>query len=567
MEKEKISGYFKVAQQAHDEVRRGVSVFPWDEREQLFHGRYKHPDEPTKSILSTGELTTLSIDGACRVMAQLPSGRFINLNGNNGANMVMNLYFEHYVLPNAIQGGTMLRKLRVIDLYSRVFGTMPVFIDWVLSENYTGPDLLLVHPRRFRPQAGKVSIGEMEYTFIDVEVSREWLESKKELEAWKDLDKVLEKHSKEEGGGTPEIDRSPEERGKTKTGITLRHIVMSNGDWMIQDVATDTVLVEEKDWFGCFPVSAKHQYPRLDNFWSYSDFERGELTQKSLDSISRFYLDTVQDSINPPRIIDPEKVILPSLKTKDWYVKNGEYNAIQIQNASPKGLETYQSTYQILKANLMSLGADTDTSVSSSVDVGFGKTPEALKQQGERKGARDAWDSYMMKEFIEDAFTKMANMIQHKGIDTISFRLLGSSIQKIIEQYPQEDFSILGPDWENGNFEIPVEAIKGQYRYVMDEGSNLMKKDDTGSKLMELTKMYFQFPEIQQDLAMRGQRFDVGEAFKRMVIDQGIQDSEKIIITNENPESLQGVGSDGATVDPMEGQEGYDIDPTQQVMQ
>ena len=99
-----LKNYHAKADASQMEVRTGKNSFPWDEREDLFFGRYKHPEEKTKSILSTGELTTLNIDRACRVMAQLPQGKFYNYNGNPGANMAMNVIFEYYVLPRAIQG-------------------------------------------------------------------------------------------------------------------------------------------------------------------------------------------------------------------------------------------------------------------------------------------------------------------------------------------------------------------------------------------------------------------------------------------------------------------------------
>lgn len=563
---EKINSLYDTAEQAHKETR--TSGFPWDEREQLFFNKYKHPLEKTKSILSTGELTTLTIDRACRVMAQLPSGRFYNVSGKPGANMAMNLIFEHYVLPNANQGGTMLAKLRTIDMYSGVFGTIPAFIEWVANDKYLGPDLRMIHPRRAKPQAGKNSLGEMEVFFVDTEVSRDFLESKKGSGVWKDIDKVLAHDQKklDEGTGSEQVERSPDERNKTKTGITLRHSFFANGDWIVDHKPTGTILVKEAKWYCDLPISAKHQYPKLDSFWSYSDFERGELSQKSIDTLTRLHLDGLDKMIDPPMVTDPEQVVLSSLNTKRYYVKNGNYGAITFPQINPQALNAFQSTYPVMRANLLSLSASGDTSISKETDAGFGKTPEALKQQGARQGARDAWDTAMMKDFIEDSFTKMANLIAMKGLNKIAFQLLGTSIQKIKEQYPGEDFSILGEDWENGNVEIDVNVLKeqvvnekgeyeyipGEFRYVMDEGSTLVKKDDTSAQLLEFVKIYNQFPQIQMDLQMRGQRFDQGEAFKRAITDIGIQDAEKIIVTEENPESLNGIGSEGASVMPEE---------------
>lgn len=547
------------ADASHMEIRTGKNSFPWDEREDLFFGRYKHPEEKTKSILSTGELTTLQVDRACRVMAQLPQGRFYNYNGNPGANMAMNVIFEYYVLPRAIQGGTMLSKLRTIDMYSGVFGTVPAFIDWVISDKYVGPDLRMVHPRRFRPQAGKLSISETEVDFLDTEVSISWLEGRKNLPGWNSeaIDKIIERHKKDDGEGPDDTERSPEERGKTKSGVTIKHCFHSNGDWDIVDTQFSEFLCQQKEYFCGIPIAVKNQYPRLDSFWAYSDFERGELTQKSIDTITRLYLDSIEATINPPKIYDPEKVYLASLKTKDWYVKGD--GKIDIPALSPQGLQTFQSTYQIFKANLLSLGATTDTAVSKGTDPGFGKTPEALKQQGERQGARDAWDSYQMKEFIEDAFTKMADLIAKKGVHPYAFQLLDKAIAKIKEQYPDGDYSIFGEAFEYGVVNIDPKYLEGQYRYVMDEGSTMMKRDDTGEKLINLLQLYVKNPQIQADLQLRGERVDFGEAFKRILNDQGIQDADRILVQAENPEAMPGIGAEGATVMP---EQEPAIDPT-----
>lgn len=550
MKIDELKSLYSKADASQQEIRTGKNSFPWDEREDLFFGRYKHPEEKTKSILSTGELTTLNIDRSCRVMAQLPQGKFYNYNGNPGANMAMNTIFEYYVLPRAIQGGTMLSKLRTIDLYSGVFGTVPAFIDWVITDKYVGPDLRMVHPRRARPQAGKLSIAEMEVFFLDTEVSVSWLESKKGQIGWnsKKIDEIVKRYKKDGGEGPEDTERSPEERGKTKSGITIKHCFYSNGDWDIVDQNFDDFICQQKNYFTGVPISVKNQYPRLDSFWAYSDFERGELTQKAIDTVTRLYLDSVETSINPPKMYDPTKVYTASLKTKDWFLKEG--GTITTANLNYQGLNTFQSTYQILKANLLSLGATTDTSVSKEIDPGFGRTPEALKQQGAKQGARDAWDTYMMKEFIEDAFTKMADLIAKKGVNQIAFQLLDKSIAKIKEQYPDGDYSVLGEGFEYGMVEINPQLLEGQYRYVMDEGSTLMKKDDTGDKLIALLQLYSKNPQIQADLQLRGERVDFGEAFKRILIDMGIQDADRILIQAENPDSLGGVGAEGATVMP-----------------
>ena len=552
-----ISEQYSKAETAHKEIRDGG--FTWNDREELFLGRYKNSKEDTKSIISTGELTTLAIDGACRVMAQLPSGRFYNYDGNTGANMVMNLLFEHYVIPNAVSGGPLLQKYRMANMYSRVFPYVPMFIDWKITDKYTGPDAILIHPRRFRPQPGKIAIEDMDYCFIDTEVSNKWLKDKKEADKdekiFKNIDAIL-KSADDEGPGTPTEERSPDQVNKTKTGITIRHQFLANGDWRVYAPfeKENLFLVNEKDWFSGIPIALKMQYPSLDKLGGITDFDRGHMTQKSIDSLIRMYLDGVGMSINPPLVMDPEDVVLSSIARQEkakWFVKNSKVDSIKMQEVSPQGLITFQSTYQILKGNLLSLGATTDTAVDTHVDPGFGKTPQALKMQGARQGARDTWDTSMTQQFIERAHTIMANMIAKKGINNYAFRLLGKSIKQIKDEYPDEDYSIFGTEFEKtGAAIVNPKEIEGEYRYVMDDGSTLMKNDDTGAKLMSYVDTYNKYPAIKADFVAAGQKFNQGEAFKRSMLDDGIKDAEKIIVTEQNPESVAGVGSDSATIDP-----------------
>lgn len=550
---EVIESKFALAERAQNYERLN-SDFPWDDREDLFFGKYKHPEEKTKSILSTGELSTIAIDGACRVMAQLPSGRFYNFNGKRASNVAMNLLFEHYVIPNATIGGHLLMKHRMVDMYSRVLPVIFSFVDWRASENvneYNGPDMVSTHPRRCYPQPGKNAVEDMDWFFVDVEVSKEWLK-KRDKDVWKNIDGVLEnyKDEKEEAGaGTPIPDRTPDERSKVKSGITLRHMFKSNGDWIVyapfEGEGKTKILINEKKYYSEIPIAAKVQYPRMDSCYGFNDFDRGQMTQKSIDSVIRMNLDAYAMAIKPPVMVDSKKASLSSVVMAAGETWVGEIGSVQVQNVNPNALNTFQATYGMLKGNLLSMGAQQDTSVSMSVDSGMGKTPEAIKAQGSKQGARDAWDTFMMERFIERIYTLMADMIAHKGVKEFAFNIVGESLRKIQEQYSEED---LAPFLDGDKVTIGIDHIKGQYRYVIDPGSTGLKKDDTGEQMLAFIDTYNKYPGIAEDFAASKQKFNQGEAFKRAFIDSGVQDPEKIIATDETPEGVEGVGADGSTV-------------------
>ena len=67
-------------------------------------------------------------------------------------------------------------------------------------------------------------------------------------------------------------------------------------------------------------------------------------------------------------------------------------------NLSPQGQNTFNNVYQIVTSSMLNMMGTTDTSISSQVDPGMGKTPEALKQQGARESSRDNVTVFIWKD-------------------------------------------------------------------------------------------------------------------------------------------------------------------------
>jgi len=546
---DEASSQFSECETEMKQVQKG-NGYSWDEREELFFGAYFRKTEEGTSreryMSSTGELTTLAIDRACRVMSQLPSGRFENLSGDTGKNLVMNLLFEHRILPNVGMGVPALYVLRTADLYSDLY-TIPMFVEWVKDDFYTGPTFSIVNPRRFYPQVGKDTIGKMDYCFIDTFISPSWLKSR-DRRFFKNIDIILSKGS---DTGPEATELSPLDRANKQSGIRIRHRFMRNGDWLAWSPDADVELIDEKEWFPRIPIALKHQYPRIGSLWSYTNFERGHETQFKIDKLSDAHIRAVELMIEPPTVMDPLDVIMSSFKIKPKqriFVKNGKTKSIEPFPIAPQALGAFSEAYQGLKANLLSMAASTDTAVSAKTDPGFGKTPDAIKQQASRLGARDSWDVDSMQMFIEDAFSIAADEVAKMGVDGYSFSLMKDAIDRIKEDHPGEDID----QFINGNtFTFDQKRVDGKYRYRMEPGSTLIKDDDTAETILEMLKIYAENPNIAHDLEARGQRLDFGAAFRMILRDKGSKFADKIIVSKDtNPEGTAGVGQDGATVDP-----------------
>lgn len=533
-----------------ERVKKSVitSGFAWDDREQLFYGIYKGPeeDQKVKSLYSTGELQSLVIDSACRVMAQMATGRFEGLYGETMAKVIAaNLVYHEYILPNARSGGDFFTKQRMANIYSKVYGKMLGFIDYVESDKYTGPDLVLIHPRRFYPQPGKYSIADMDWCFVDIFVTKEWLDSRA-----KDNPKIWDpKIISDLVPTTPDQASltSEEKKGSQENkNIVLRSYFTREGDWTIYEASSKKVIFSEKDFWPGIPLVEKGSIPVLDRYWDLCDYERGETPQKSIDALVRKYLQAVDKSIDPTTVIDPENMVMSSVNVdnKFWFAKDGKTTEPRVLENAPQGLATFQTTYNIMKANLMSLGAQTDTSVPAGIDVGFGKTPEALRMQGAREGARDSWDRYMQERFLEDCANMMMAVASKRGMEQVKIRGIEAALDKIGAAYPDQELQA----FKNGI--ISGDMLKDlSIRYKVDEGSTA-KKDDAGEKTMAFLERISKNSAIMADLTASGKKINWGEAAKRAAIDNGIQDWDKIIVSVGNPNAIPGVGDAGGTIVP-----------------
>lgn len=557
--------------------------FTWDEREEMLVGVLNDAgSKKTKSKVNTGDLVNLVLDGASRVMAQFPTGTIQALSDDDkGKNILMNIVHEKYIVPNADSQYDFLTKLRIWDIYSRIFGSMPALVDYRIDDDYIGPDMWIIHPRSFFPQAGCTNVNQMQFAQVSTWVSVEFLKSQNKG-VWKNIDKLVKKVK--EGAKTRQqqdhkylpVNERLNGDLQTETGEFAQCELLTEyrkDRWITYSKEYSLIVrdIPNPQHNNELPIVMKHCFPLLDRLYGLAEFERGHTLQKAANSLVNLYLDGVQMSIFPPLIVDQNGVVASSIEYKakaKWLVtKSGAIDQLKI---TPQGMNTFNSTYSFIKAQMLNLGATTDTSVSADTDPGAGKTPEALKRQGAREGARDNWDRFMMEQALECVNQKFIDLLTTKQEKPIEVTLFKSDIQKIKESFPNEDFSslfngglkvfqseqagTLKISADNWKETIPSE-IEGKkdtvntikFKYMIDPGST-MKTDDEAEHvaLTEIMALILKFPSAAGQIEQTGKvqigdkTFNFGEAIKRYIITSGVQDGEKIISDNkENPEQKQ----------------------------
>src|SRR3989304_8510883 len=155
-----ITQQIKTRQQAAFDSLKQKRIL-WDRSEQLFHNQLNDEiSSERKSQVFDPKLSTLTIERSYRVMAQLPTGKVKAISKNDiGGSKLMNLLLDKWVVPNANAQFDFLTKLRMIDIYSNIYGNFFALVDWDIHKNgYLGPDIWLLNIRDVFPQVGAVSV-------------------------------------------------------------------------------------------------------------------------------------------------------------------------------------------------------------------------------------------------------------------------------------------------------------------------------------------------------------------------------------------------------------------------
>jgi hypothetical protein len=544
-----------------------------------------------KSQVNTQDLQNLVIDGACRVMAQFPTGKVQALSKNDrGKNILMNLVLDNYILEHANAQWDMFTKFRVWNMYSRIYGAMPALVTYRVDERYVGPEFYILHPRHFRLQAGKTTVEDADFAFVDTWVSLAWLKQRSK-NVWRNISELAKKieESGDSKSSLKTTDLSYQEQQdiaalrpeKGKYAQVLLRTRYERKRWVTYSPKHELILRETGNTNGDdeLPFVMKQCFPLMDRLYGLGEFERGKTLAYAINSLVNLYMDGVKMSIFPPLILNQKGIVPSSIHygpgAKWLELTPGSIKQLQL---SPQGMSTFQSTYGFLKGALLNMGASSDTTVSRSVDPGMGKTPQALDMQAAREGARDSWDRFMQEQAIEKVYNKFINMLATNQEKPIKLYVFKNEIEKIKDLYPNEnilsvfdsgDFGELNVDKslfqetvseEDKDGKKVEKEVPTKFRFYIDHGTTMKKDEAKENEAMgNMMALVLKNPQIVQALESKGKTIDLGEMFKRYMITSGMQDWDKIIIDKADPEAQEDIGPDSSTVPIEEDQPEGDI--------
>lgn len=540
---------------AQDAIR--YMSLDWDEYEDLLFV-YNRSADNSRQMMSEGSLSSIVIERAGRVMAQLPAGSVKALGlQDQGKGLLMQLLLEKYIFPNANEQYDLETKLFLWDMYSNVYGSMAMCYDWCDSENYTGPDCWLVPMRNFFPQQGRMSVKDCDFVFISTFVSRDYLQQLVDDEVPNyDLEAIQEILNETKDGGTKPKARDDYLRVNpmfqlrrratfTDTGdieIVTKYEAGPDGRWI--DFAPDfggRVIrnIENPHQNGRIPVVLKYALPSLDSIMGLGDMERGRYIQYAMDTTVNLQIDAQKLRTYPPIKIVNGNVVMPTVRFQPgakWLMSNPTDIT---HHQFPDIDNNLNLSYQFLKGALSNVTGNTTSQASAESNAPTaGKTPQAIKAQNAQQSTRDSIDLKFMSKAITELFEGFIDltlrMPQNKKIELYCF---GDEINQIAENYDDvKDVIKVSKNGKTVKVTISGSRLDNEkgYEYEIDPTSTRKKDEEAEhAQLLEVWTETMQNPEglglVQQALAASGKTLDIGELFTEIVKTGGVKDTSKII--------------------------------------
>jgi hypothetical protein len=509
---------------------------------------------------------TLAIERAARVMGKLPTGVTEATKADQGKAAFMDILRQKWIYPNANSQLPFEQKMELVQLYSDVYGYMPVFRDWNVAPNgYIGPDCWLWNPRNLVFQQGKTFFNDMEYVTALTWVSKKFIEdliedqtegddgdenkeNKENVGGWdlaalQELLSVADHPTGPDGEKDTQVARSRTPMG-VKKGICLatRYEAGEDGHWVT--FAPDHGYCQVRDIEnphknGKIPFRIKYSQELFDSVYGLGDFARSKPLQFAADGLTNFYFKGIKMNLIPPIVVNANGVLKHTIDYREGSVMMETIpNSVRRLETSSAGLATYQAAKTALTGSLLSLWGSQNAAAPSSetLNPSQGKTPAAISLYSDKEADRDGRARKRMENLIQELTNDFYELIVNIGTETIPIDLFAADLQQI-EDAGFTDVGQLfkgfkpNATFTGGQLEINPETLRDiEFTFRIEWGSTavinkqqqLQQLQDMWGDLAKFANLFQEDPSIQINFApmlkMRGELADVPGADKFVTI-------------------------------------------------
>jgi hypothetical protein len=465
------------------------------------------------SKITDSYATTLAKERADKVIAKLPGGETTPAGrADIGKATFMDILRQKWIYPNANAQRPFLEKLNLWQLYSSVYGYMPMFYDWTTSNTgYVGPDCWLWNPRNLIPQQGKVSVEDMDYitalTWISRKRLQAILDNEVEGDGWdrEALQELLDKNEKTAGNDTSQdtfVERDRNSQG-SKKGICLatRYESGPDGEWCT--FAPEEGFVEIRKLpnphkNGRIPFVIKYSQPLFDSFYGLGDFQLDKPLQFARDGLTNFYFANLKRNLAPGIIVNANGVVKHTLDvTKpNPVLMETIKDSIRPMPTNTAGLATYQGAQSALTGAMLARNGSQNAAApgAETLNPSQGKTPAAINLYSDKEASRVGADIRRMETAIEQLTDGFFSLVANIGTEEIPVSLFSKDIEEIVKSGLTDVLGLFNGKLKvdstgtAGDLTIKPEALKGvEYRFSVEADSTV--KISKEKQLSELERI------------------------------------------------------------------------------
>lgn len=398
---------------AHDD---NIDSVPFEALEAMESSKvYDDVSKETKNGVTDSMTATIYDERAARVVGQLPGGEVKAMGKRDkGKAMFMDLIRSKWIYPNANAQRPLKEKLYLWKNKASVYNWCPMYYDLDMKPSgYFGPDCWLWNPRNWVRQNGKFTVSDMDYCHALAFVSPSWFEDVLEDDQETEYDKkcikeLLDSIKNKTRNNDPHRDTKQNQETKNSVRevcVATRYEAGKKGRWVTFLPEFNCKIIRNipnPHKNGRIPFVVLHGRPDAFSWQGTGDYQRSMPIQAVSDGATDFYFEAVRRNLAPATYVNAQSLI-----SHTW---SDEPNALIQFNGPPEvkqadtstaGLSTYQAVKGEARGALQSIAGTTDTrsNTENSMDPGFAKTPEGLKQIAAREDTRDSQD----RDFFEEA--------------------------------------------------------------------------------------------------------------------------------------------------------------------
>lgn len=505
---------------------------------------------------------TLAKERADRVVAKLPDGETQSAGkADVGKAAFMDILRQKWIYPNANAQRPFLEKLNLWQLYSSVYGYMPMFYDWTTSNTgYVGPDCWLWNPRNLIPQQGKVSIEDSDYitalTWVNQKKLQDIIDNEVEGDGW-NRDALRELVTRVNNGITGNdsekdtfVERQRNPQGARK-GICLatRYESGPNGEWCTfcpDDGYIEIRRLKNPHKNGKIPFVIKYSQPLFDSFYGLGQFQRKKALQFARDGLTNFYFANLKRNLAPGIIVNANGVVKHTLDVTraNPVLMETIPNSIRPMPTNTAGLSTYQGAQSALTGAMLAQDGSQNAAIpgAESLNPSQGKTPAAIDLYSSKEATQDGAELRHLETGIEQLTDGFNSLIVNIGTEDIPISLFSEDIQDIVDSGLSDVVGLFKgrkfkPDatMTAGQLTIDPKALKGvEYRFNITPDSTM--KVNKQQQLQSVTNLLGDLGKFQ-NIYKDDPRVDVnfGEILQRIGELSDIKGADKFITVKDGP--------------------------------